>query len=101
MSQIVLTEEQMQVVRQSTAPVNVCDSNGLVLGTVDPQITPEFVAEMKRRARGPGPWWTGEQVRNHLRALQEAWDREGPFDQARMRELLERIRAADTPYQAP
>ncbi len=98
MSQIVLTEEQMKVVRQSTVPVKVCDPSGIVLGTVDPELTPEFFAEMKRRGKSPGPCWTGEQVRKHLQALQEAWEREGPFDAPRMRELLDQIRAADTPY---
>jgi hypothetical protein len=95
MSQIVLTEEQMKIVRQSKDPVKDCDPTGLILGTVDPEITPEFIAEMKRRAAKPGPRYTSEQVRNHLQPLQEAWDREGPFDQKRMMELLEQIRAKE------
>jgi hypothetical protein len=97
MQKIVLTEEQMQVVRQAKAPVRVCDPQGICLGTVDPEITPEFVAEMKRRAKAPGPRYSGEQVRRHLHALQEAWDREGGFDEKRMRELLEEVRAKDQP----
>jgi hypothetical protein len=95
MTQIVLTEEQMKVVRQSKTPVRVCDPQGICLGTVDPEITPEFIAEMKRRAAAPGPRYTGEQVQNHLRVLQEAWEREGPFDEVRMREILKEIRAAE------
>jgi hypothetical protein len=88
----------MKVVRQAKSLVQVRDPHGLMLGTVDPEITPEFVAEMKRRARGPGPWWTGEQVRKHLQALQDVWEKEGPFDEMRMHQLLEEIRAADVPY---
>jgi hypothetical protein len=95
MNKIILTEEQLQVLHQSNSPVPVCHPQGKVLGTVDPDLTPEFIAEMKRRAASPGPWYTGEQVRRHLEALQEAWDREGGFDKARMHELLEQIRAAD------
>ena len=95
MSQITLTEEQMKVVRQAKSTVRVCDPHGLMVGSVDPEITPEFIAEMKRRAASPGPWYTGEQVRRHLQVLQEAWDREGGFDQARMLEILAQARAAD------
>ncbi len=95
MSKIVLTEEQMNVLREATAPVPVYSPQGIILGTVDPELTPEFIAEMKRRAASSNRWYTGEQVRRHLQALEEAWEREGGFDEARMRELLEQIRAAD------
>ncbi len=95
MSQIVLTEEQMKVLRQACAPVAVCDPDGNVVGRVDPEKTPEFIAEMKRRAAAPGPRHTGEQVRGHLQALQQAWDREGGFDEKRMHEILAEIRAKE------
>ncbi len=95
MNKIILTEDQLQVLRQATAPIPVCHPKGKVLGTVDPDMTPEFVAEMKRRAASPGPWYTSEQVQRHLQLLQEAWDREGGFDEARMHELLDEIQAAD------
>ena len=97
MNQIVLTEEQMTIVRLATDPVKVCDPQGIVLGHVDPDITPEFIAELKRRAASPGPWYTGEQVQNHLKGLEEAWQREGPFDSARAKEILKELRAADKP----
>lgn len=99
MTRIVLTEEQMKLVRQSTSPVPVCDPTGIVLGTVDPEITPEFIAELKKRAKSPGPWYTSEQVRRHFEALEEAWQREGPFDNKRMHEILDEIRAKDQPWQ--
>ena len=92
MNKIVLTEEQMKLVRQADSFVQVCDPQGIVLGTIDPELTPEFVAEMKRRAAAPGPRYTGEQVGNHLRALEQAWKREGPFDENRMREILREMR---------
>ncbi len=95
MSKIVLTEEQMKVVRQAKTPVPVCDPHGIVLGSVDPEITPEFIAEMKRRAAAPGPRYTGEQIRRHLQALEEAWQREGPFDENRLKEILKECRAAE------
>jgi hypothetical protein len=95
MTRIILTEEQVKTLSQANTPVQVCHPQGIVLGTVDPTLTPEFIAEVKRRAASPGPWYTGEQVRRHLQALEEAWEREGPFDETRMRELLDQIRTAD------
>jgi len=91
MQQIVLTEDQMKILSQASE-VDVCDPTGKVLGTV---VSPEFIAEMKRRARAPGPRYSGEQVQGHLRALQEAWDREGPFDRNRMHQILNDIKAAE------
>src|SRR5262245_32876216 len=95
MAEIVLTAEQAAIYRQASEPVKVRDTNGIMLGTLDPGMTPEFIAEMKRRARSPGPWYTGEQVRRYLQALQEAWEREGPFDSHRMRQILEQLQQAD------
>jgi hypothetical protein len=97
MAEIKLTEEQAAIYRQSDKPVKVRDTNGIVLGILDPGLTPEFIAEMKRRARAPGPRSTGQQVRRHLQALQQVWDTEGPFDEQRMMELLNQFRAADAP----
>src|SRR5690242_8569342 len=95
MTQITLTEEQMKVLRQAPAPIQVCDPEGNVLGIVHPERSAEFIAEMKRRASAPGARYTGEQVQGHLQALQEAWEREGGFDAARMKEILKEIRGED------
>ena len=71
MTEITLTEDQAAIYRQASHPVKVRDSHGIVLGTLDPGLTPEFIAELKRRASSPGPWFTGTQVRQHLKALEE------------------------------
>jgi hypothetical protein len=94
-NKITLTDEQMKLVVQAMRPLQVCDSHGVVLGTIDPELSPEFIAELKRRAAAPGPRYTGEQVRRHLQSLEEAWNREGPFDERRMREILDKARAQD------
>ena len=57
--------------------------------------TPEEIAEAKRHAASPGPWYTSEQVEARLRALQEEWDRTGGFDEAHMREFLRNLDEAD------
>ena len=96
MERIILTDEQMKQISETHSPVPVCDPKGNVLGSVDPDLRPEFIAELKRPA-APGPRYSSEQVRNHLRLLQEAWDREGPFDKERMLDILDAIRAAEKP----
>jgi hypothetical protein len=95
MAEIVLTEEQAAIYRQANEPVKVRDTNGIMLGTLDPGLTPEFIAEMKRRAKAPGPRYTGAHVQRMLQFLDKAWEREGPFDASRMRELLVQFRAQD------
>jgi hypothetical protein len=92
-----LTEEQKSLLVETLSPVEICDPQGVVLATAEPEQFPEFIAEMKRRASAPGPRYTGEQVRRHLAALEEAWQREGPFDKKRMFEILEQVRSADKP----
>jgi hypothetical protein len=92
---IKLTQEQIRVVCAAISSIQVCDPKGNVLGTVEPEIFPEFICEMQRRARSGERGFTGEQVRKHLQALEEAWNREGPFDEKRMLEILDQARAAD------
>lgn len=96
MTQIILTTEQMQVLLNSiNIDVEVCDPHGNVLGRVRPEASSEFIAEMKRRSASPGRRYTFQQCQNHLRALEEAWQRERGFDEARMKEILEEIRTQE------
>jgi hypothetical protein len=44
MAEIILTEEQAAIYRQANAPVNVRDSHGIVLGTLDPAASSESQA---------------------------------------------------------
>jgi len=78
----------MSIQRQSMSPVPICDPQGIVLGTVDPKLTPEFIGEMKRRAAKPGPKYTHDQVKKGLEALEDAWEKEGLFDVKRAREFI-------------
>jgi len=75
MSHIVLTEDQLRVMAQAY-PVEVRDSHGAVVGFIEPLAFSEAdLAEARQRALAPGPWYTGDQVRDHLKALAEAADR--------------------------
>ncbi len=95
MQEIILAEDQARIVAQAQARVTVRDTRGNVLGYIEPKLTPETIAELKRLASSPGPWFTGEQIQARLQALQEEWDRTGGFDEAYMRDFLERLNAAD------
>jgi hypothetical protein len=98
MVQVVLNQEQARLIQESLVePIQLCDPQGRVIRTLEPELTPEFITELKRRAGQPGPRFSGAQVKRHLQRLQEAWDREGGFDVSRMRELLQEIRAEDPP----
>jgi hypothetical protein len=101
MPELILTEEQSEIVAQSAGRVAVRDAKGNTLGYIEPMLTPEEIAELKRRAASPGPWFTGEQVQARLRALQEEWDRTGGFDEVYMHKFLARLDAADPGHFRP
>jgi hypothetical protein len=54
---------------------------------------------MKRRASAPGPRYSGAHVQRMLQYLQGAWDKDGPFDEKRMRELINEFRSKDAECQ--
>lgn len=95
MSEIILTEEQARIVAASCGPVAVRGPGGQVLGHIEPELTPEQIAELKRRAASPGPFFSGAQVQARLQALQVEWDRTGGFDETYMNEFLARLDEAD------
>jgi hypothetical protein len=43
----------------------------------------------------------GAQVQARLHALQDEWDRIGPFDESHMKTLLEKLDAADPGHMRP
>lgn len=95
MPEIVLTDEQAKQLVGAIAPVQVKDATGRVVGRLDPILTPEFIAELKRRAATPGPRYSGAQVLAMLDALQAERDRIGPFDIAYMHEFVAKLEAAE------
>jgi hypothetical protein len=101
MVQVILSEEQATQLRQATEMVQLCDPTGKVIRVIEPEYSKEFIEELKRRARSPGPWFTSVQVQARLRALQEEWDRTGGFDEAYMQAFMEQLDAADPGHMDP
>ena len=101
MPDLILTEEQAKIVAASFDFVIVRDAGGTVVGHIEPKLTPLQIAELKRRAASPGPWYRSDQVQARLRALQEEWDRTGGFDEAYAREYMKRLNDADPGHMRP
>src|ERR1700677_1035550 len=95
MTEIVLNDEQVKLVEQAKGTLLARDTKGRVVGRIEPELTLEMIAELKRQAESPGPWYTSEQVQARLRGLQEEWDRTGGFDEHRMKDLLSQMDAVD------
>jgi hypothetical protein len=92
MKRIVLTEEQAKLLSLTEA-VEICDPHGRPIATIPAELTPEQFATIRRAKDCKGPWVSGAQVHQTLLALEEAWQREGPFGKDRLKELIQEIRA--------
>lgn len=95
MTQIVLTADQLKAYQQAKEPVQVCDTQGKVLGTLPPDYSAEFIAELKRRAREPGRRYTSEQVTNYLKTLGDVRRREGNLTKIRAQQILKELYGED------
>jgi len=79
MTQIVLTAEQNAVLNGASEPVAICRPDGTVAGVISPQspfitpqicpFTPEEIAAAIKEADGPGPFYSTQEVLDHLRSL--------------------------------
>jgi hypothetical protein len=101
MPEILLTEEQTKQLTGTVSRVEGKDAFGRVVGYIDPLPSPEFIAEMKRRAATPGPRYSGTSVLAMLDALQAERDRIGPFSVEYMEEFVERLEKSDPAKYGP
>ena len=78
MTRIVLTPEQAAVISSATEPVRIYFADGSIAGWLSSTIhlppkmatfTPEEVASAERESESPGPWYTTQEVLDHLRSL--------------------------------
>jgi len=79
MTQLVLTPEQASLVSQTQGKLPIYLPDGRVAGylsriapTDRPVFTPDEIAAARRAADSPGPWYTTQQVLDHLRTLDDA-----------------------------
>jgi hypothetical protein len=96
MPHIVLTDEQLRIVSEAGAVVEVRDSRGRTIAHLTPLDAAdiEAIERWKRRQAAPGPLIPSEQVQAHLRRLAEIRASEG-LDETRMIELLRRMQAGE------
>jgi hypothetical protein len=93
MPHIVLSEEQAEVVACAVEPVEVRDSRGKVVATIDRSHSPWDVAEAKRRLASDQPRFTSAQVREHMNRLAEAVE-ENALTADEAREFFRRLQDA-------
>ncbi len=72
MVQISLTTEQLKALDESHGHAVLVDADGQPVCYATPIFTPEEIAEAQRRANSDGPWYTTQQVLEHLRTLERS-----------------------------
>jgi hypothetical protein len=71
MIKIVLSDEQAKAVANAAGAIELRDHQGRLIGLVSPSPSSAEIAEAKRRLNSAGPWYTTEQVINHLQSLEQ------------------------------
>ena len=70
MVQVVLTKEQAERIASADEGVELLDEEGRSLGIVTRGYSPEELKLAQERARSEGPWYTTEEVLEHLKTLE-------------------------------
>jgi hypothetical protein len=78
MTEIILTDEQAKIVAGAMTAIGVRDRCGKLIGTITPlsanprhvELSAEQIAERETRLDSKGPWYTTEQVLEHLHSLE-------------------------------
>jgi len=97
MPHIVLTADQARVLEESTLEVEVRDEQGCLLARIPPPSEAEIIERIKRLQsnRDPNsPRYSSAEVQSRLRRLEEISRRE-ELDEAKVRDLLHRMRAGE------
>lgn len=94
MSVIVLNASQAQILRGAAGPVEIRDEQGTILARVLPPAEEALVAEARRRLAVKGTHYSGAEVRARLLRLEEI-SREEELNEAKVKELLRRMRAGE------
>ena len=93
MERIELTPEQSRVYADSDNDfIEVCATDGAVVGRILSAKMKATVTECKRRSQTPGPRYSTDQVQHLLRTLVQRWADEGPFGPERTQEIVDEVR---------
>jgi hypothetical protein len=71
MTQIILSDDQANAVQAATDTVEIRDRRGNLLGYVSLPPSEAEIAEARGRLHSAGPWYTTEQVLDHLKSLEQ------------------------------
>lgn len=69
MPHITIDEQQVRILLESSGTIEIRDRHGNKLGYVSRSFSADEIADAKRRLASKGPWYTTEQVLNHLSSL--------------------------------
>lgn len=69
MVQLVVDDDQAQLIRESSEPIEIVDRTRSRIGILDRDWTPEELAETERLARSDGPWYTTQEVVAYLGSI--------------------------------
>lgn len=70
MNFITIDEQQARILLESPGEIEVRDRQGNRLGYVARSFSADEIAEAKRRLASSGPWYTTQQVLDHLGSLE-------------------------------
>jgi hypothetical protein len=94
MPHIVLTPEQAKILEQAVEPVEIRDEQGRVLTRVLSPVDAEALEKYRSRRGQNRPSYPAADVETRFKRLEEISQRE-PLARARVRELLDRMRAGE------
>jgi hypothetical protein len=94
MAHIVLNADQLRIVEQATTPVDLRDETGRVVAKIPAPSEEQIIKRIKRDRAADLPRYPAEQVEARLRRLDEIRREEG-IDEAKLRDLLRRMRAGE------
>lgn len=93
MSRIVLSSEQTELVAATEELIDIVDSEGNVLGTILPPKLQDLIAECRKRLEEPGPRASSKEVREMLAALEDRWQKDGPFGPDTAKRIVAEVRS--------
>jgi hypothetical protein len=71
MIQIILSDEQARAVQDAAEGVELRDERGKLVGYISRPPSNAEISAAKQRLKSDGPWYTTQQVLDHLQSLEQ------------------------------